>query len=105
MRIHREEFKGFTIDVYALPEDISPAGQFDDDGETARAIADGDLTWFCAKVTASLDGVELADDYLGGCCYETESDFITAGGYYEDYRQGVVDTAKGVIRALAAKVA
>lgn len=107
MHFHRETFEGFEINVYALPEDCDPAGQFatgnyDADAETVRQIRDGELTWFTAKVTASKHGIELAADYLGCCCYTSEREFVElAGDYYHDMRATVVREARDAIAKLA----
>ena len=96
--IHSEEREGFTIKCYALPEDIDPRDSFDPELEaefdTFGKIERGELTWFCACVTASKAGVELASDYLGCCCYETFADFIQPDSYYTDMRKQVITDAK-----------
>lgn len=45
-----------------------------------------DFAWFSAKVTLWKDGKELAAEYLGACCYETEDEFWTTyeGDYFAD---------------------
>ena len=55
-----------------------------------------DCAWFVAKVTAWKDGVELAAEYLGGCCYTTVEEFYTKykNDYLEDMIQEVVAQAK-----------
>ena len=107
--IHREEREGFTIDFYACEEGISPRGEFmdeegNDDEETLAKIADGTYAYFCAKVTASKEGVELATDYLGACCYNSAEEFCTtyADGYYADMVATVIEEAKATIGKLAA---
>lgn len=104
---HRETFEGFEINVYALPEDSDPAETFaysedDMNRETVQMIHRGDLAWFTAKVTASRNGIELAADYLGCCCYTSESEFVElAGDYYHDMRATVVREARDAIAKLA----
>ena len=100
--INTETRDGFTIHAYAAPEDTNPNDQFDDNGETAEAISNGTYEWFMVKVTASKAGVELAEDYLGGCCYKNISDFISEpDGYYADMIIGVTDEANDKIAELA----
>lgn len=104
--LHTEEFEGFTINFYAEPEYDNPADHFASgndewDRETCQAINDGRLAWFCAKVTASKAGIELASDYLGGCAYWNASDFIETEGYYGDMRANVVAMARNVIAKLS----
>ena len=98
--IHEETREGFDIRFYASPEIDSPDGAFDDDGETAAAIYEGRLDWFMAKVTASRHGVELASDYLGGCCYKSAWDFVRDDDYYADMRRQVVGDARAAIQKL-----
>ena len=98
--IHEEERGGFTIRFYAEPEDLSPRDEFmiedgSDDEETIRKIENGTYAWFCAHVVASKAGVELGDDYLGACCYESAQAFVTPGeGYWEDMVANALDQAK-----------
>ena len=104
--IHTEQFEGFNISVYALEEFVDPRGSFasgddDSDAETIDAIARGDLTWFCAKVTASKNDIELASDYLGCCCYNSMAEFIDEAGYYGDMRATVVAMARTAIAGLS----
>jgi hypothetical protein len=99
--LHTETRAGFEIDFFALPEDTDPADHFDDT-ETIDGIARGRYDWFCAKVTASKAGVELAVEYLGCCCYDRARDFVTASGYYEDMRRSVIDQANETLARLNA---
>jgi hypothetical protein len=90
--IQTEKVDGFDINFYELEEDISPADVFDADdiNEINEKIENGEYVWFCAKVTASKNGIELADDYLGGCCYNSAEEFCTT--YKEDYYRDMVET-------------
>ena len=101
---HTEEFEGFTVTLELLPEDTLPQDQFagdpEQDAEIFRLIESGFYLWFCAKVTASRNGIALATDYLGGCCYESADQFV-AGAYFEDMRRTVVDAARATITKLA----
>lgn len=97
--VHDEEHEGFDIRVYFTPELDNPRDHFDDE-ETIRKINDGIYLWFTAKVTASKNGVELATDYLGACCYESARDFVQPGDYYDDMRANVVRDARIVIAGL-----
>ncbi len=105
--INTEEKDGFTIRFYACEETDSPKGHFasgDDkaDEEIIKLIRDGKLTWFCAKVTASKNGIELASDYLGACCYLSAKEFLDGDGYYSDMRETVIKEAKETIAKLYA---
>lgn len=108
--IDGEDYEGFLIRFYACDEHERPQDHFALDVETEtdifRRIDSGDLQWFCAKVTASKAGVELAADYLGCCCYESALDFVNErGGYYEDMRAAVVEQAKAKLAELAGETA
>lgn len=63
----------------------------------SRKIDLGELEWFCAKITASKNGIELAEDYLGACCYATYEDFINLDCYYGDMVKTVIEQAKQAI--------
>lgn len=81
--IHTFTKDGFDIRFSVFPELTHPNDHFDDDGETARAIAANQYEWFVACVTASKHGIELADEYLGGCCYESAESFMDCP-YFDD---------------------
>jgi hypothetical protein len=104
--IHSEEYKGFDINFYATHEDMHPSDCFGDlvenIDEYCQKINDGEYVWFVAKVTASKHGIELADDYLGGCLYDSAKAFVTEDGYYADMRETVVKEAVENIQLLAA---
>lgn len=100
--IHTFTKDGFDIRFSVIPELTHPNDLFDDDGDTARAIADGDYEWFIACVTASKNGVELADEYLGGCCYASFDAFMDENGYFDDMVATAIDVAKQTIDDLAA---
>jgi hypothetical protein len=94
--------EGFDIRFAVFPEMVHPNDHFDDDGETARRIAAGDYEWFVAMVTASKNGVELAEEYLGGCCYSTFEEFMEEGGYFDDMVAEAISVAKQTISELNA---
>ena len=83
---------GYIVCFEALPEDTD----FDTYwlgvcGYTEEEIAGiQGYAWFTAKVSMWRDGVELAADYLGACCYKTEAEFYTL--YRDDYFRDMVNT-------------
>jgi len=96
--IHTEEFEGFTVSFFADPEDCAPEDSFDDCcADTVADIQEGRCEWFAARVTASLEGRDLATDYLGCCAYVNFSDFVTDDGYYADMRRTVVSEARAFL--------
>ena len=103
---HTEDYKGFTINLYTTWEDTEPDWDFEteeDRQELIDKIESGSLLWFIAKVTASKNGVELAQDYLGGCCYESIDEFGSEPDfYYSGMRETVVEEAKKTIAKLVA---
>ena len=105
-KIHEEQWQGFTITAFAAPEDMNPADHFTEDDEfysdetIIERIRNGTLEWFMVRVSASRNGVHLADDYLGACCYGSVFDFIKCE-YYNDMRASVVRDAHAVIAGLS----
>lgn len=98
--IHSEAREGFEILFYAEDEHItleqlhfSP----EDREEIGEKLERGDLVMFCAKVTASKNGIELAADYLGGCIYADEKDFVNNDCYYGDMVNTVIAEAQHAI--------
>ena len=97
-KIHTDVVDGFDVTLYVTPEDENPADHFKD-AEIVQDIREGRLDWFIAKVSASKHGVELADDYLGACCYESTNSFIK-DPYYIEMVQNVIIDAKAMIQKL-----
>ena len=106
--IHTEQYKGFDVSFYATHEHMHPRDSFDescwDVDELCSKIDNGDYVWFIAKVTASKNGIELASEYLGGCLYDNEMQFVKDNDYYNDMRQTVTNEAKKAIELLANEV-
>lgn len=98
--IHTETRDGFDIVLSVAPDDTDPRDQFDDDGETAAAIADGRYEWFIARVEAQRDGITLGTFHLGGCCYTSARDFIDESGYYGDMVAQAIDEARSTLERL-----
>lgn len=66
----------FRVIVDALPDDDLDLS-WDEDGNVARDIDDGDVIAFCARVRVMHDEYgELASDYLGGCIYTSLRAFM-----------------------------
>lgn len=70
------EFKTarFSVSFEAGPEydlDLS----WDETGEIREGLESGRYVAFMAKVAVYLDGLEIAQDYLGGCIYENAEQF------------------------------
>ena len=85
MTIYLKTVDGFGILFDAEEEDRSMRQHFIKEcGWTENQYRKiKDYAWFVAKVTAWKDGIELAAEYLGGCCYTTVDEFYTK--YKDDY--------------------
>lgn len=75
----------FCVTCDVTPEDLDPAGQFDS-AEDVNAIRSGAVDWFVARLRVTLDGAEIATEYLGGCAYRRAADFTgeARDGYFRD---------------------
>jgi hypothetical protein len=100
--MHTETRDGFEIRLHIAPHNEFMDGDFyPEDAELCERIRSGDLMWFVARVIVSKAGVELGDDYLGACCYDSASEFI-AGEYYPDMVETAWKRAHDTLAALAA---
>lgn len=99
----------FSVRVTARPDDIPVRGNavVSDDPEADRQmendilarLADGDVWAWCQveiEVTDNDTG-RTAREYLAGCNYADEQDFIENSGYYED----MVENCKRELQSLA----
>lgn len=104
---HIETHDGFTIVLHALDDDQTIAQLYSDAEMSVqqirgiqRSVDNGTMVHFVARVVAVKNGIELGDDYLGGCVYKTYDDFVKNSGYYEDMRSTAIDVARTTIKAL-----
>lgn len=58
--------------------------------------------WCCVKVTAVWQSFQ-GSDYLGGCSYESEKDFIK-GGYYDDMQNVALENLNREIKETYSKL-
>lgn len=105
MSTYIETMDGFDIYFTAEPEYERPRDHFDDtieDEEFFEKIESGYYDWFCAKVSAHKDGIELGSAYLGCCCYENICDFYEKyhDDYFADMAHEAIDAAKERIERL-----
>jgi hypothetical protein len=98
--IHTETVDGFEVVFSVTPETEDPRDHFDDEGETAQAIADGQYAWFVARVEAKKRGITLGVDYLGGNCYESPRQFVDCGDYYSDMVSTAIAEARDILTKL-----
>lgn len=86
----------FEIGLEFGPEDDLDLS-WDEDGATRAGLESGALFAFVARVFVKLDGATIGEDYLGGCIYASEAEFMR-GGYFRDMVRCAVADAR---RALA----
>lgn len=71
----------FTIGRFTIAADIHPAHDldlsWDDDGETRANLESGLWEAFDTNVTVSLNGAEIASDWLCGSIYADPSEFFS----------------------------
>jgi hypothetical protein len=94
--IDDREIEGFTVRTYVAPEDESPEDVFNEGDDNLNDIRENKLEWFQVKVTASVAGIELANDYIGCCAYASTSDFLK-GECWEDLVRGAIYQAKEIM--------
>lgn len=72
----------FTIGRFTIAADIHPAHDldlsWDDDGETRANLESGLWEAFDTNVTVSLNGAEIASQWLCGSIYADPAEFFTA---------------------------
>lgn len=105
--VHTEERDGFKITLIFEPEDHEPDWCFQPGEKTdvLRKIDSGELLWFCAKVTASREGITLGVDYLGDCCYLSVEEFMQPDGYYPDMVNRALEEARATLARMNGEVA
>ena len=98
-----ENFEGFDIYFEELPEEQDVYSYLRIElGWTEKEANEYTGEFFCARVSAVKNGIELASDYLGTCIYNNVEDFYTTykDDYYADMRNTVIVEAKEVIQEL-----
>lgn len=100
MTIDREKLKALAkIEILVHHEDADPLDSFGydtkEENEVAarqvRELADRtEWGWCVVEVRATFAGV-VGRDVLGGCSYESEADFKSPGGYYDDMVSTALD--------------
>jgi hypothetical protein len=98
------EREGYTIIVDKSYEDMDPKDCFDDTcfdmKEMYNDIDSGNLDWFMLRVRVLVEGLELADEYLGACLYKDAREVLT-DGTAEDIIDQAIDRAKGQVYRLS----
>jgi len=96
--MEKESSRDITVDIYfeALPEYEPVKGHFSDEACEQWVLdqleSGNDAAWFCAKVTAELEGFQYST-YLGCCSYENFTQFTSEDepGYFTDMCDEAVD--------------
>ena len=98
------EREGYTIIVDKSYEDMDPKDCFDEEcfdmKEMYNDINSGRLDWFMLRVRVLVEGLELADEYLGGCLYKDAGEVLT-DGTAEDLIDQAMSRAKGQVYRLS----
>ena len=87
----------FEITLQFEEEDLPIEDTFDDAVDNIADLHDkinnGTYVYFCAHMIAYYRDVELANDYLGACLYDSYDQFIEQNDYYADMINNVTDVA------------
>jgi len=100
------EREGYTIIVDKSYEDIDPKDLFDDSisdiKQIYQDINSGELDWFMLRVRVLVEGLELAEEFLGGCLYKDARE-VLSDGTAEDIIDQALTHAQGRVYALSRK--
>jgi hypothetical protein len=100
------EREGYNIIVDKSWEDIQLRDCFDDSCYDIKEMEDqvnsGQLDWFMLRVRVMVEGLELADEYLGGCLYKDAREVLT-DGTAEDIIDQAMTRAKQQVYRLSRK--
>ena len=103
--IERVNFKIEVLPEYLpIRGNVMASGDDEADTEEENRIIEelengNSWAWCCIKVTASYKGLE-GTDYLGGCSYADENDFINNSGYYEGMKERAFDELTNELQTL-----
>lgn len=94
------ERDGYTVVVDKTWEDLSPRDLFEaeDADDICRRIDSCELDWFMLRVRVLVEGLELAEEYLGGCCYEDAREVLTDGTAEDKIYEAMHEAKKHVYR-------
>ena len=100
------ERNGYDIIVDKTYEDMHPSDSFDDEcfniKELCEDIDSGRYEWFMLRVRVLVEGLELAQEHLGGCLYSDPKEVLT-DGTAEDLINTALDYAKTQVYRLSRK--
>lgn len=96
----------FNVVIDKTYEDLDPADCFDTsiDPDTGKAYFDmdeiysdinsGNLDWFMLRCRVFYEGVELAEDYIGGFLYKDAREVLTDGVAEDMIYSGIIEAKK-----------
>jgi hypothetical protein len=100
------EFKreGLDIIVDKTYEDMHPRDSFDDSvcdlEEIIKDIDRGHLDWFMLRVRVLVQGLPVAEEWLGGCLYEDARE-VLSDGTAEDIISQAMTSARQRVKAVS----
>lgn len=99
---------GFDIAFEFYPEELDPRDSFDDEvtdmKELWYKIETGQWQWFRVRCVASVNGINLGDDHLGGCLYDSYEQFVDANDYAQDMIDQAVKEARNSVDRIIQKI-
>jgi hypothetical protein len=91
----------YTVIVDRTYEDIHPQDCFDDScydiKEICRKIDMGLLEWFMLRTRVLYEGVELAEEFLGGLLYDDPNEVLTDGTAEDQIYQALENAKKAAV--------
>jgi len=100
------ERDGYDIIVDKTYEDLSPRDCFDDSVTDIKQLCEdidsGRYEWFMLRVRVLVEGLELAEEFLGGCLYSDPKE-VLSDGTAEDLIDQAMTEAKGHVYRLSRK--
>lgn len=102
------ERNGFDIIVDKTWEDCQIRDLFDDSccdiKDLENKVNSGELDWFMLRVRVMVEGLELADQTVGGCLYADPKEVLT-DGLAEDLIYQALEEARAKVYRLSKKFA
>lgn len=105
----------YTVSLAVAPEDMDPADQFSDPEDVALA-QEGGWNWCQTRVQVTFRDAEnpknwavprklvLGEDYLGGCSYASQADFMRGRGYFRSMVLGATSEAREKLARMGAGI-
>ena len=98
------ERDGYTIIVEKTYEDSHPGDSFDDScydiKQMCQDIDRGHLDWFMLRVRVLVQGLPVAEEWLGGCLYEDARE-VLSDGTAEDIISQAMTSARQRVKAVS----